>query len=259
MSYVNITDEDISRHFKKKYGEPSTTGWGPKRRFKFGHTLAGDLYECKIDKIVTPNTNWIDVGGGHALFPNNPSLSLELANRCNKLISVDPSENVLDNPYCHEYSQEMFENFKTDEIFNLATFRMVAEHIEEPDLVIQNLRSLIAPGGLVVIYTINKMSPIPIITRLTPFSWHHKIKSVIWGGEEKDTFPVAYKMNSKKDLNFLFLNHGFENVEFSYFDDTSATINNNVLNFIEIWACYILNKLGITYIENNIFAIYKKT
>jgi 2-polyprenyl-3-methyl-5-hydroxy-6-metoxy-1,4-benzoquinol methylase len=258
MNYINISKEDIKNHFKQKYGDVSKTGWSPKRRFRLGHILAGDLYECKIEKMVTSNTNWIDVGGGRSLFPNNPKLSQELSVRCNKLVSVDPSDNVLENPYCHEYAKEMFEDFKTDDRFNLATFRMVAEHIDKPELVIRSLRSMVVPGGLVVIYTINKMCPIPIITRLTPFSWHYKIKSIIWGGQEKDTFPISYKMNSKRELNRLFFDQGFENIEFSYFDDTSATINNKILNFIELYIWRILNKFGLNHIENNIFAIYKK-
>lgn len=259
MHDAKITEDDIKRHFKKKYGDPSTTGWGPKRRFNFGHTLPGDLYECKLDKVVTPDTIWIDVGGGSSIFPDNPNLSYELANRCHKLLAVDPSKNVLNNPFCHECINEKFEDAETDELFNLATFRMVAEHIDQPDLVVKKLKSIIAPEGLVVIYTINKLCPIPIITRLTPFSWHHKIKNFIWGGHEKDTFPVKYKMNSKKDLNRLFLSNGFRNVEFTYFDDTSATINNNPLNFIELCFWYVFKKFGLKYIENNIFAIYKKT
>jgi hypothetical protein len=185
---------------------------GFRRRYKLNNVLASDLYECKIDKLVGSNAKWIDVGGGRSLFPNNPVLSKESSIRCKKLVSVDPSDNVLENPCCHEYANEFFENFKTDDHFNLATFRMVVEHIDKPEVVIQNLKSMVVPGGLVVIYTINKMCPIPIITRLTPFSWHYKIKSIIWGGQERDAFPISYKMNSKRELNRLFSDQGFENM-----------------------------------------------
>ena len=145
------------------------------------------------------------------------------------------------------------------EKYNLITFRMVAEHDNNPVDVVSKLGSCIESGGLVVIYTINKYCPIPLITRWTPFSWHHKIKWVFWGGEEKDTFPIAYKMNSRKELNKLFVDGGeYEELVFEYLDDVSATIEFRFLNVLEMlfWVC--MSKMGIRYIENNILAVYRK-
>jgi len=258
MEFIKFVDEkELKEHAVSKYGERESMGWSPGRRWDFGYALAGDVYECFLDSLVTEETRWIDVGGGRAVLPHNEELSFRLSKRCKSLTSVDPSENVFQNPFAHEKICSFFEDFNTEKKFDLATFRMVAEHIENPESVVKKLEDCMRPGGVLVIYTINKYSPIPIITRLTPFSWHHKIKKIFWGGEERDTFPVAYKMNSRSDLDSLFVDGGqFRLGLFRYLDDVSATIEYNVLNLIEMWVWRFFKKMGIRYAENNILAVY---
>lgn len=257
MEYQRPGRTDIEKHFLQKYGSPESVGWGPKRRYLNNLTLAGDLYECHLEKVVAPGITWVDVGGGSSVLPHNPGLSRELADRCGKLVSVDPSENVLNNPYCHEHSQCFFEDFETADRFDLATLRMVAEHVEHPEKLIDKLQAIMKPGGLVVIYTINKYCPIPLVTRALPFRFHYKIKRIFWGGKEEDTFPIQYKMNSKTDLHNLFYSTNFKLVDFRYIDDTSATINFNILNKLEVLIWRIFKKLQAPYIENNILAVYQ--
>ena len=258
LSNDELTETELYELFELKYGHPSTTGWSPRRRLKWGYYLPGDIYEATVRKMVTSSTRWIDVGGGRALFSHNKKLSQSLANKCEKLVAVDPSENVHENPYAHQKIMCMFEDFQTEEKFDLATFRMVAEHITNPKAILEKLNELLEPNGVVVIYTINKFSPIPIITYITPFLWHFKIKKFFWGGEKKDTFPVAYKMNSRKTLSRLFTEHNFEEVFFHYLDDLSALARFKALNMLELIAWKSLKTLGMRYPENNLLGVYRR-
>jgi SAM-dependent methyltransferase len=255
--YKRPTKEDLTKHFIEKYGDPDTTGWSPRRRYKMGYSLAGDVYEATIDQLIGSSTRWMDVGGGRSIFPHNELLSERLSKKCLRLVSVDPSQNVHDNPYCHKAECCVIEDLETDEKFDLITLRMVAEHIENPDDVVEKLKSLMTDGGVVIIYTINKKSPVPIITRITPFEWHYKLKKIFWGGEEKDTFPVQYKMNSKKELDSMFLKQRLEQVDFRYLDDVSMTIAMKYLNLLEMVFWKFLSVLRLPYPENNILAVYK--
>lgn len=254
--YRRPTRDDLVRHFKEKYGDPESTGWSPGRRYRMGYTLAGDVYEATIDNLIDDNTKWMDVGGGRSIFPHNELLSKRLSEKCQSLVSVDPSTNVFDNPYCHKAVRCTIEDFETTEKFDLITLRMVAEHIASPEKVVYKLKKLLSKNGMVVIYTINKNSPIPVITRLTPFSWHFRLKKMFWGGEEKDTFPVQYKMNSKIELDEIFFENNFKSVDFRYLDDVSVTISMKYLNYFEMLIWKLFNSFGITYPENNIFAVY---
>lgn len=256
---TKLTKAELYELFVIKHGHPDSAGPSPKRRFKFGYYQPEEIYEATINKLVNDKTQWIDVGGGRALFPHNKPLSKMLAKKCNKLVAVDPSQNVIENPYAHEKNMCMFEDFQTHERFDLATFRMVVEHIENPEAILIKLDELLKPEGVAVIYTINKFSPIPIFTYLTPFSIHFKIKSFIWGGEEKDTFPVAYKMNTRKDLSRLFSNHNFFEESFDYLDDLSAFSRFKFLNLIELMIWKGFRSIGVKYPENNLLGVYKRS
>ena len=253
-----LSKQDLFDLFLTKYGDPETTGWSPRRRLKFGYYQPSDIYEATIDKLIKNDTNWLDVGGGRAVFPSNPKLSRILSKRCKKLTAVDPSENVWENPFAHEKVQSMFEEYSTEDKFDLATFRMVAEHVVNPDSVLTKLSEVMSPSGIVVIYTINKFSPIPLITYFTPFSIHFKIKKFFWGGEEKDTFPVAYKMNTRKELKIQFLKHGFSEEYFQYLSDLSAFSRFSSLNYLELSVWKLLEYFNIRYPENNLLGIYRK-
>ena len=257
MSYSPTKDE-LKEFFFEKYGDPKTTGWSPRRRFKFGYYSAGDRYEKTVEKLIQSGTAWVDVGGGHSLFPNNTDLSEILSSRCKRLVAVDPSHTVRDNPYCHDFVEDYFENYNSDEKFDIATLRMVAEHVADPDALTRKLNQVIKEDGLVIIYTINMYSPVPIVTKLLPFSFHYPIKKVLWGGNSEDTFPVAYKMNTRQQLSDIFSRHGFVEDHFERLDDLSVFTNYRIPNFFELLLWKTLNIVGLNYPEHNLLAVYKK-
>ena len=130
--------------------------WSPRRRFRFQYYLPADVYETLVSTLVPTGGAWIDVGGGHDIFPENPRLAQTLAQRAGLVVGVDPSDNILRNPFVHERHQALIEDFVTDQQFDLATLRMVVEHVVNPPVVVAALRKLIRPGGYVVILTVNR-------------------------------------------------------------------------------------------------------
>lgn len=253
-----FTVEEMIQLFRGKYGSPEEAGWSPRRRLRFGYFQPSDYYEALVARLVSEQTHWLDVGGGRAVFPDNPELAHRLATRCARLVAVDPSSNVHDNPFAHERVQSLLEDFSTDERFDLATLRMVAEHVDDPSAVASRLAELLKPGGLVVVFTINKWSPVPILTRIVPFRFHYPIKKAFWGGEEQDTFPVAYRMNTRRELHATFAGAGFTQVEFSYLDDLSTLSGFKTLNYLELYGWKALKQLGLRYPENDLLAVFAR-
>jgi SAM-dependent methyltransferase len=253
-----ISNNELHELLRFKKGNLEKIGGAPARRLKFNYFQPSEYYEALVNKLVTESTSWVDVGGGSAIFPHNDKLSRSLADRCKVMYAVDPSDNVYDNPYALEKIKSMFEDVETDTRFDLATFRMVAEHVSNTDAVIAKLREVMKPEGVVVIYTINRYSPIPIITYFTPFSLHYRIKKFFWGGEEKDTFPVQYKMNTRNDLARIFSDGQFSEVYFDYLDDLSTFSRFRNMNYLELSFWKFLKKFSIRYPENNLLGVYKK-
>ena len=252
------TQADLIANFRIKHGDPEKTGWSPRRRFRFGYHRPEDVYESLVSRLVRENIAWIDVGGGGSLFPHNPSLARDLADRCRLLVGVDPSDNVRDNPFLHERAQCFIEDYETEHRFDLATLRMVAEHVTEPDRVVGKLAELLAPGGRALIFTVNLWAPLTVMSRVTPFWLHYPLKKIFWGGEEKDTFPTVYRMNTRRRLREQFEAGGFREVLFGHADDCSTFGSINALNLLElsVWRCF--RALGLRYPENCLIGVYER-
>ena len=255
---LQITSQELYELFLVKYGSPEKAGWAPRRRLKWGYHQPADHYETLVNKLVTSKTDWIDVGGGGVLFPHNRTLARELSDRANHVIGVDPSDNIESNTFVHESAQCLIEEFETSEKFDLATLRMVAEHIAEPSAVVSALNRLIRNGGSVVIFTVNRWSPVTIVSSLFPFWLHHPIKKLFWGGQEKDTFPTVYRMNTRRRLRQLFQECGFEERHFAYLDDLSVSGRFKLLNYFELILWRMLRFFRLRYPENCLLGVYQK-
>src|SRR4051812_25433977 len=176
MPPVLPTPADLAALFALKYGDPATTGPNPRRRHRFDYFLPADVYEATVANAVFPGCDWLDVGGGASPFPDNPRLAAELAARAGRFVGVDPSANVHDNPYTREKHRAFIENYHADAPFDLATLRMVAEHVTDPPAVVAALARLVKPGGRAIVLTVDLWSPITVVSRLTPFGIHHPVK-----------------------------------------------------------------------------------
>jgi 2-polyprenyl-3-methyl-5-hydroxy-6-metoxy-1,4-benzoquinol methylase len=249
---------DLASLAALKYGDLSAGGWAPRLRHRFGYFTPDDWYEACVWNLVAPETTWLDVGCGRALFPSNDAAGRVLAARCKSLTGLDPSDNIDDNPYVHRRAKGTLEDFSPSESFDLITLRMVAEHVTDPAAAVCALARLAAPGGRVVIYTVNKWSPDALIAAATPMSVHHAVKSVLWGAEERDNFPTAYKMNTRAALRTLFTSVGMEEVQFSYLSDTRSTGRWCPANLVELSLWRLLRLAGVTYPENCLLGVYRK-
>jgi SAM-dependent methyltransferase len=241
-----------------KYGAPTTWGGGARRRASLGYFTPDEVYEALVGQFVRAGTAWVDVGGGRDVFPHNPRLARLLAGRCGRLVGVDPSDTIEENPFVHERVRCPVEEYRSSEPFDLATLRMVAEHIERPEPAVASLARLVRPGGLVVVYTINLWAPVPVLTALVPFRFHHRLKKLLWNTEEKDTFPVSYKMNTRRRLEALFRAGGFTERAFLYLDDCRTFHRFAPLHFLELSLWKVLNTLGVHYPETCLLGVYQR-
>jgi 2-polyprenyl-3-methyl-5-hydroxy-6-metoxy-1,4-benzoquinol methylase len=240
-----------------KYGDLSKGGWGPRQRLGFGHLTPADWYEALLDAVVTPQTIWLDVGCGRNLSPGNTATARRLADRCSKLVGIDPSDNIDDNPFVHERLKMPIEDHPPGRAYKLITLRMVAEHVEAPEAVARQLAGLLLPGGRIVIYTVGGYSPSVLVAASTPLSVHHVVKRLLWRTEERDTFPTVYRMNTRAALRRLFCGEGLSEEMFEYLGDCRATARFRSLQYLELSVWKTLSLLGLSYPEVCILAVYR--
>jgi SAM-dependent methyltransferase len=169
---------------------------------------------------------------------------------------VDPDRTLLENAFVHEKILGFVQDVQGDRQFDLVTLRMVAEHVEDPESLVAEIKRVARPDSLVVVYTVNKFSPIPLITALTPFGLHHPVKKLLWRTEAKDTFPTQFKMNTRGVLSGVFARHGFRERYFAYLDDCRTFQRFGMLNRAELASRRLLARANARYPENCLLGVY---
>ena len=255
---LTVDADDAAEVFRHKHKAPSQMGWIPRMDVRFGYFNPDDYYEAVVSKLVQPETRWLDVGCGRTPFPSNPKLAQRLSDRCQSFVGVDPSETIHDNPFVDTKVMLPIEQFSSEDQFDLITMRMTAEHVENPAAVATTLARLTNRGGCVVIYTVHRWSPIPVLARLLPFSVHHRLKSLMWDVLEEDSFPTLYRMNTRKALVRTMNEVGFAEKRWMWLDDCRTSGRFKMLRQFELSAWASLRKLGIRYPEGCLLAIYRR-
>jgi 2-polyprenyl-3-methyl-5-hydroxy-6-metoxy-1,4-benzoquinol methylase len=253
-----VTEADLSAVAQAKYGDLAEAGWGPRLRKRFGYYTPDDYYEAALNNLAGPETRWLDVGCGREILPFSPVASRALSVRVKSLTGVDPSDNIDDNPYLHHRAKCMLEDFQSDEPFDLISLRMVVEHVTNPEAAVGALARLCRSGGRVLIYTVDKHSPVSLVSAATPMAFHHRVKGFLWGGDERDTFPTAYLMNTRRRLASLMSAAGFEEEHFCILSDTRSTNRFYALNVVELALWRALRAVGLDYPEKCLLGVYRK-
>ncbi len=255
---LKLTKEDLIRVFRLKHNNPEKMGWLPRLHQRFGYFTPDEYYEAIVAKLVTEGSSWIDIGCGHDLFPHNQPLAKLLSRRCGLLVGVDPDDTLKDNPFVHEKVQATIDTYHTTRTFDVLTLRMVAEHIANPSTTLEALARLSVPGSKVVVYTVNLWSPLAVLAWLIPFRFHHAIKRLFWQTEERDTFPVVYKLNTRRCLREAFARHGFQEVFFSHLDDCRTLSRFRWLHLVELFLWRLLKAVGAGFPENCLLGVYER-
>jgi SAM-dependent methyltransferase len=252
------TPDSVRQRFVFRFGDGSGFGWRVRLKKQFGYCDSDAWYEAVVDGLVTPDTTWLDVGGGKSILPFNRELAAAMAKRCKFLAAVDPSPTVQQNRLAHEVAQCLIEDYATDRQFDLVTMRMVAEHVERPDRVASHLATLVKPGGRVVLITPNKWSPATIASAMIPSRLHPAITRFLWSTKDEDVFPAVYRMNTRRTLRTLFERHGFRETGFHYCPNCTTFQRFRWAYIAELIAWRALCRLGITYPENNLLGVYER-
>ena len=258
VSRGTIAPEVLREVARLRRPESGVLGWGPALLARFGYHTPDEWYEAALASLVTEATDWLDVGCGWQLLPQNPRLARLLAARCRSIAGVDPDASIQRNPLLEEKHQCRLEDLNTDRRYDLISLRMVAEHIANPDEAVAALGRLTTEGGLVVVYTVHKWAPVSLAAVATPIWVHHIAKRFLWRTDPSDTFPTLFKLNTRKTLTRIFAAHGFREQTYMLLDDCRTFQRWQVCLRAELSLWRALRAAGLRYPEVCILGVYRR-
>ena len=164
-------------------------------------------YARLIDEALTPQTRWLDAGGGHKILETSTSeLELAMVQRvrlavcCDLAVDAIAKHRTIRAGVGATLDHLPFRGGSID----LITLNNVAEHLENPREVLTEFARVLAPGGRVIIHTPNVSSYAAHIVqagrRVLPKSFIMKMIRFMDFREEEDVFPTYYRANTYDDL-----------------------------------------------------------
>lgn len=156
------------------------------------------VYEQHVERLLTPDAVLLDAGCGRTV----PVLRKYLG-QARRLIGIE-LVSFSDVPNGIEtYNADLSDIPLPDASVDLIMSRSVFEHLTDPAAVYREFARVLRPGGAVVFLTANMWDYGTQIARLVPNRLHGRIVRHVEGRAEEDTFPTAFRTNTRADVERL--------------------------------------------------------
>ena len=117
--------------------------------YDFDNEILLNWYPQRVLRHAGPARSLLEFGVGHGV-------TTEIFSRhFDRHVVLEGSPAIIDNfrarhPNCRaEIVETYFENFETDERFELIVMGFILEHVDDPALILRRVRDFLAPGGRV--------------------------------------------------------------------------------------------------------------
>ena len=119
--------------------------------------------------------------------------------------------------------------------FDLILCSWIMEHLARPDAVFEELARVLQWGGHLVLLAPNAWNYVTIAQRLIPGRFQRRLTRSVYGREDKNTFPLVYRANTRRALDSRFKEVGLVNEEFHLVGDPSYVAGNDLLFRLGVW------------------------
>ncbi|MGA7623044.1 MAG: class I SAM-dependent methyltransferase [Candidatus Acidiferrales bacterium] len=220
----------------------------------------------QVQRLVDSETRWLDAGCGHQILELRLALEekelvqrARLAVGCDAFVSSLSHHRSLQRRVACDLGTLPF----VDGSFNLVTLNMVAEHLENPDAVVNELARVLEPGGVLLIHTPNaacyETKLVKLGWTIVPRSWAYSLIRFLEYREPEDVFPTFYKANTRGRILGLVSKVGMEEKEFTFVEGRPFFFFFAPASILELLFCRVLRKLmGKEFTAGTIIGVYRK-
>jgi SAM-dependent methyltransferase len=155
----------------------------------------------------------LDLGCGHQFLPDWAWIpDVELLNGLPQVVGADydfqslKQHKLLKAPVRSDIGCLPFQN----DSFDLVTANMVMEHVLDPVRVLQEARRVLAPGGVFLVHTPNRSSPMMTLAAHIPQTPKNWLVGMLEDRQEEDVYPTVYRFNRVSEIHAAARQAGFE-------------------------------------------------
>jgi SAM-dependent methyltransferase len=180
-----------------------TAYWKIEQKIAPGLRYSQVPYKDVLDKLVTSNTRWIDVGCGHAVLPDwMPKRERVLVERAASVIGVDiDAESASKHRSIRDIRiGSIYELPLESDSADLVTANMVVEHLEHPTRAFSEVKRVLRVGGKFLIHTPNLRGYIAGISHLLPPVVRRGLAVVLENRHEEDVYKTYYHCNTQEAI-----------------------------------------------------------
>ena len=218
-------------------------------------------YEALLDRYVTSETRWLDLGCGRRLLsPWRGDAERALVARCRELVGIDQDlaslrDNRVTPLLCFGAIGQLPFPPST---FSLVTANMVVEHLAEPGHEFREIHRVLAPGGLFVFHTPNAEGYPTSVARRLPDGMKRLLALGLEGRSAADVFPTHYRANSAADLRALAATIGFDIVDLRFVSTSAVFAIVPPIALLELLWLRTLADEHKAERRSNIIAVFRK-
>jgi 2-polyprenyl-3-methyl-5-hydroxy-6-metoxy-1,4-benzoquinol methylase len=235
--------------------------WKVEQKIAPGLKYSQYHYLDTIGPAMAPGVRWLDLGCGHQVFAEwMSSEETEVIARAALFVGVDvdvpglQAHRNLKNPVLGSLTSLPF----SDGAFELVTANMVVEHLDQPQIVLNEIRRILRPGGRFIFHTPNvRCFSIRIASWLPQFLKNILIR-FLEGRREHDVFKTFYRMNTPEAVEELGQEADFRIDGVRLVTSSAATVMLGPIVLIELLALRILGHPYFARWRSNIIATLVK-
>lgn len=222
-------------------------------------------YERLLNELVTPGSVWLDLGCGRNISADR-ELDRTLVARAGLVVGCDLDPHLKRHETIRHLVLANAERLPfASSSFDLVTASMVAEHLEHPERVFEEVARVLRPGGKFVVFTPNKWNYAMLLSRLTPHAFHLWYKRVAfylnrgeWRDFEDDVFPTFYRANSARLLRELSQRAGLSVVRLDHLALAHSFGFVRPLYILSLLYERLIDRLGLHGLKADLLAVLEK-
>jgi ubiquinone/menaquinone biosynthesis C-methylase UbiE len=174
-------------------------------QFTFAETLAAELRD---------RPRWLDVGCGRRPLPVwvPERFAQAILGRAGWSVGVDLDlASLRDNTTLRRRVQSAADVLPfASNTFDVVSANMVMEHVEDPRLVLDEIRRVLRPGGVFVFHTPNRRHWAIATARVVPERIKTWLVGLLEARAAEDVFPTHYRFNDRDEIARAAAAAGFE-------------------------------------------------